>query len=329
MLSIVPVIEMLGHLMSNFLSNDSLINYLNKVSFFDELILSLLLFIASELVEYAVELAKYHKQMKAIELDILNNINRNNDSIEDNNASIRKNNDDIHNIFNKFDLINTVNDLGDSIKDLKHPYFIELINERLLKIVKKVEIESPEPYPLVLSELTSPSAEQTFGVKGIRCTNKDLRFFSSFDDYWEDQSNTEYDDEQDLLIRKKKKIRRLFIDHSIYNEDDDEESKKKKDKRFEGLMKRMKNNSDRKIEARYFPATEIFTDFKNKDGLIQDSELLVLLTKTGDGKHKSSKELITMHPYAVDEAIRQFDSLWKTAKELDEAEDWRSSKCQC
>ena len=71
--------------MSNFLSNDSLINYLNKVSFFDELILSLLLFIASELVEYAVELAKYHKQMKAIELDILNNINRNNDSIEDNN----------------------------------------------------------------------------------------------------------------------------------------------------------------------------------------------------------------------------------------------------
>jgi hypothetical protein len=321
MLSIVPMVELLGQLMSSVLSNDSLMNRLSGISFVDELILTLLLFIVAESMDY-------HAQMKVIEVDILKNIDRNNDSIEDNNASIRKNNDDIHNIFNKFDLINTVNDLGDSIKDLKHPYFIELINERLLKIVKKVEIESPEPYPLVLSELTSPSAEQTFGVKGIRCTNKDLRFFSSFDDYWEDQSNTEYDDEQDLLIRKKKKIRRLFIDHSIYNEDDDEESKKKKDKRFEGLMKRMKNNSDRKIEARYFPATEIFTDFKNKDGLIQDSELLVLLTKTSDGKHRSSEELITMDPDKVNNAIKEFDLLWETAKELDKAEAWRSSKCQ-
>ena len=86
MLFIIPVIEILGHLMSNVLSNDSLINYLNKVSFFDELILVLLLFIVAELLEY-------HAQMKTIEEDILNNINRNNDSIEDNNASIRKNND--------------------------------------------------------------------------------------------------------------------------------------------------------------------------------------------------------------------------------------------
>jgi hypothetical protein len=297
-------------------------NRLSGISFVDELILTLLLFIVAESMDY-------HAQMKVIEVDILKNIDRNNDSIEDNNASIRKNNDDIHNIFNKFDLINTVDELADTIKDLKHPYFIKLINERLVKIVKKVEIESPESHALSLSELTSPSAEQTFGVTGIKSTNEDLRFFSSFDDYWEDQSDTEYDREQDFLIRNKKKIRRLFIDHSIYNEDDDEESKKNKDKRFEGLMKRMQNNSDRKIEARYIPATAIFTDFKNKDGLIQDSELLVLLTKTGDGKHKSSKELITMHPFTVDEAIRQFESLWKTAKELDEAEAWRSSECQC
>jgi hypothetical protein len=91
----------------------------------------------------------------------------------------------------------------------------------------------------------------------------------------------------------------------------------------------MKNNSDRKIEARYFPATEIFTDFKNKDGLIQDSELLVLLTKTSDGKHRSSEELITMDPDKVNNAIIEFDSLWINAKELDKAEDWRSSKHQC
>jgi hypothetical protein len=326
MLSIVPIAELLGQLMSIVLSNDSLINYLNKVSFFDELILSLLLFIAAELVEYATELGEYQAQMKAIKAEykaqmkdikaeILKNININNDSIEDNNASIRKNNDDIHNIFNKFDLINTVNKSGDSIKDLKHPYFIKLINTRLLNA-------------LVLTELTSPSAEQTFGVNGIRGTNSDLRFFSSFDDYWEDQSDTEYDREQDLLIRNKKKIRRLFIDHSIYNEDDDEESKKNKDKRFEGLMRRMKDNSDRKIEARYFSATEIFTDFKNKDGLIQDSELLVLLTKTSDGKHRGSEELITMDPDKVNNAIKEFDLLWEAAKELDKAEAWRSSKCQ-
>jgi hypothetical protein len=257
----------------------------------------------------------YHAQIRVIEVDILKNINRNNDSIEDNNASIRKNNDDIHNIFDKFDLITIINKVGTSIKYLKHPYFIKLINARLLNA-------------LVLTELTSPSAEQTFGAKGIRGTNKDLRFFSSFDDYWEDQSDTEYDDEQDLLIRNKKKIKRLFIDHSIYNKDDDEESKKKKDKRFEDLKKRMKDNSDRNIEAKYIPATEIFTDFKNKDGLIQDSELLVLLTKTADGKHRSSEELITMNPDKVNDAIKEFDSLWKTAKELDKAEAWRSSKCQ-
>ena len=81
MLSIVPMVELLGQLMSSVLSNDSLINYLNKVSFFDELILGLLLFIVAELLEY-------HAQMKTIEEDILNNINRNNDSIEDNNTTI-------------------------------------------------------------------------------------------------------------------------------------------------------------------------------------------------------------------------------------------------
>ncbi len=309
MLSIVPMVELLGQLMSSVLSNDSLMNRLSGISFVDELILTLLLFIVAESMDY-------HAQMRVIEVDILNNINRNNDSIEDNNARIRKNNDDIHNIFNKFDLINTVNKAGKSIKDLKNSYFIKLNEERLLKLV-------------VLTELTSPSAEQTFGVKGIRGTNKDLRFFSSFDDYWEDQSDTDYDREQDTLIRNEKKIKRLFIDHSIYNKDDDEESKKNKDKRFEGLMRRMKDNSDRKIEARYFAATEIFTDFKNKDGLIQDSELLVLLTKTSDGKHRSSEELITMDPDKVNNTIKEFDSLWENAKELDAAEAWRSSKCQC
>jgi hypothetical protein len=35
-----------------------------------------------------------------------------------------------------------------------------------------------------------------------------------------------------------------------------------------------------------------------------------------------------MDPDKVNNTIKEFDSLWENAKELDAAEAWRSSKCQ-
>jgi hypothetical protein len=100
-----------------------------------------------------------------------------------------------------------------------------------------------------------------------------------------------------------------------------------KNKNFESLKRLMEKQSGKGMDIKYIPATEVKDNFKNKDGLIQDDDLLVELVKGYDGKHKTAKEIITMNPYPVKEALKEFNSYWNQAKECKDAEEWRSSKC--
>jgi hypothetical protein len=96
----------------------------------------------------------------------------------------------------------------------------------------------------------------------------------------------------------------------------------RKEKNFKSLERLMKKQSNKGIDVKYIPATEVKDDFKNKDGLIQDGDLLVELVKGYDGKHKTAEEIITMNPYPVKEALKEFYSYWNQAKEWEKAKEW-------
>ena len=283
----------------------SINNFLDSVGFADELILAALIFIIFELASFN---DKFTKLLVKNE-DLMN-------SIEKNNARLRQNNEEINFINDKFDLVKTVKNYPVELQKIKHPYFINLINTQIKNIFSNQEI------------VTTPSSKETFGYGGIRTTKKNLRFISSFKDYWDDQSETEYDRTQDELIKRGIKIRRLFIDHTVTTSEDDLKTRAQKDNQFKSLMMQMESQSKRGIKVKYIPAIAIEGVFKNKDGLIQDDELLVDLRLKDDGAHKKAEELITMNRYPVEKSITEFELYWNQAKKREGAEGWRNSKCQ-
>lgn len=283
----------------------SINNFLDSVGFADELILAALIFIIFELASFN---DKFTKLLVKNE-DLMN-------AIEKNNARLRQNNEVIDSIKDKFDLVKTVKNYPIELQKIKHPYFVNLLNNQLNNILSNQEF------------ITTPSSQETFGYEGIRTTKNNLRFISSFKDYWDDQSETEYDRTQDELIKRGVKIRRLFIDHTVTTSDDDLKIREVKDKQFESLVKQMESQFNRGIEVKYIPAVAISNNFKNKDGLIQDDELLVDLKLSDDGTHKKAVELITMNPYPIEKSIKEFELYWNQAKEREGAEGWRNSKCQ-
>jgi|LWDU01.1.fsa_nt_gi hypothetical protein len=309
--SIWPGIHLLGFIETLITSGNSKVinNILLELKPTEELTMALLLALTYEVVSFQSEIEKISTL------------------IEKNNASIRGINSKIDSIFDKYNLINKLNGFSDSFNNLKKPYFIKLINKRLKRIIDNREFKSPEPFIVDLTEITSPSSQETFGSEGTKDTQNNLKFISSFDDYWEDQGDTEYDKVQYELIKRDVSIKRLFVDHSVIEIQDSKTDIERKEKNFESLKKLMEKQSNKGMNVKYIPATEVKDDFKNKDGLIQDDDLLVELVKGYDGKHKTAKEIITMNPYPVQEILKEFDSYWNQAKEWKKAEEWRSSKC--
>jgi len=309
--SIWPGIHVLGIIEVFITSGHSNVinNILSDLKPTEELTLALLLALTYEVISFQSEIEKISN------------------SIERNNASIRGINLNIVSISDKYNLVNRLDGFSDSLNNLKKPYFIKLINNRLKNILDNREFKSPEPFIVDMTEITSPSSQETFGSEGARGTQNSLKFISSFDDYWEDQEDTEYDKVQYELIKRGVDIKRLFIDHSVINMQDSDIQIEQKNKNFESLKRLMEKQSGKGMDIKYIPATEVKDNFKNKDGLIQDDDLLVELLKGYDGKHKTAKEIITMNPYPVKEALKEFNSYWNQAKECKDAEEWRSSKC--
>lgn len=306
-LSVWPSVYIVGYLEA-FLSSDkytSINSFLLSVSFAEELILAALIFIIFELVAFNEK----SNDILAINKELML-------AIEKNNARLRQNNEEINFINNKFDLVNTVKNYPVELQKIKHPFFINLINTQIKNIFTNQEI------------ITTPASKETFGYEGIGTSKKNLRFISSFKDYWDDQSETEYDRAQDELIKRGVEIRRLFIDHTITASEDDLLTREKKEGQFKSLMKQMESQSKRGIKVKYIPSITIEGGFKNKDGLIQDDELLVDLRLKDDGTHKKAEELITMNRYPVEKSITDFELYWNQAKDREDAEGWRNSKCQ-
>jgi hypothetical protein len=309
--SIWPSMHLLGFAESFITSgNSNTINsILSDLKPTEEITLALLLALTYEIVSFQNDIKKIQTQLKK------------------NNSSIRGINLKIESIYDKYNLVNSLDGFSDSLNHLKKPYFIKLIKSRLEKIIEDKQFKSPEAFIVDLTEITSPSSQETFGSEGIRSTQNNLKFINSFDDYWDDQGDTEYDKVQYDLLERKVDIKRLFIDHNVVDIQDSNTDIERKEKNFKSLERLMKKQSNKGIDVKYIPATEVKDDFKNKDGLIQDGDLLVELVKGYDGKHKTAEEIITMNPYPVKEALKEFYSYWNQAKEWEKAKEWRSSKC--
>jgi len=119
-----------------------------------------------------------------------------------------------------------------------------------------------------------------------------------------DQGETEYMDVQINLIKRGIKIKRLFI----VNEQNRDNTKTQ-----------MEYQNNLGIETKCIDQNMVDNEFKEKDYLVQDDELLVELyfdEEVKNGTHSESKELITLDEVLVQERIEQFTTNWANARTL-------------
>ena len=154
------------------------------------------------------------------------------------------------------------------------------------------------------TEFTSPCHVNTFGAKGVKMTKESLKCVSFIPEYWEDKKDTEYMDIQRDLITRGVKIQRLFIVN---------------DENRDNSFSQMKIQSDMKIETKYIEQSMVDNDFKERDFLIQDNDLLIDLSldeAANVQKHSNSKEVVTTEEVLVLERKEEFSTNWATAKVL-------------
>jgi hypothetical protein len=184
------------------------------------------------------------------------------------------------------------NILKDKISKVDHPYFKNLISQRLEDFInhnQSLFIETNE---------TSPLNPDTFGAIGLKYTKESLLCVSSIDDYWNDMGDTDYLKFQKELTDNGVIIKRLFVVNDKNKESAFQEMKKQKQYGVEV----------RSIENRLFGESDFFRDY-----LIQDKELLVDLTFISNEKtHLQAKEIITKQN--VNERVREFRRYWASAK---------------
>jgi len=198
----------------------------------------------------------------------------------------------------KVELIHHGQNLDKSLKNVNHPYFIGLVSRR----IKNMLTQNKDLF--LQTEYTYPSHANTFGAQGIRTTQNNLKCVSFIPEYWEDKGDTEYMDVQINLMKRGIKIKRLFI----VNEQNRDNTKQQ-----------MAYQNSLGIETKCIEQSMVDNDFKEKDYLVQDDELLVELyfdEGMENGTHSESKELITLDEVLVQERIEQFTTNWANAKTL-------------
>jgi hypothetical protein len=266
------------------LTGDSLIlNSIDRLSFGEKFILSISTFLLVEMVDYKVSYSdfveKTHAELERISAEVKFVINRQ--------ESTQK----------KIELISHGNEVDQAIEEVKHPYFVALVHKRLKNMLAKNNV-------FTQTEYTNPSHANTFGAKGIKSTRLNLKCVSFMPEYWEDKKDTEYMDTQAELLKRGIVIQRLFIVN---------------DKNRKVTFEQMRIQAGMGIETKYIEQSMVEEDFREKDFLIQDDELLVDLYFEDDqidGKHSDAKELITMDEILLLERKDEFLTNWACAKGL-------------
>ena len=257
---------------------------LDELSFGEKFILYILTFLLVEVIDYKYS---YNRSVD----ETLSNMDKL--TVELKNVKTR-----LAALTSKGELIHHGHQLDASLAKVKHPYFVNLISKRLKGL------HSSNSDLFVQTERTHPSHAHTFGAQGIRTTANNLKCVSYIPEYWEDKNDTEYMDTQINLMKRGVKIKRLFIIN---------------DQNRENTKKQMDYQNSLGIETKCIEQSMVDIEFKEKDYLIQDDELLVELYFDDDmecGKHSDSKELITIDGLVVQDRKEQFKTNWANAKAI-------------
>ena len=283
-LTLVITPYLLGFIEMKLTGDSMIFNALDRLSFGEKFILYILTFLLVEVIDYKYS---YNRSMS----DMASGLERL--DVELKNVKTR-----LHGLTNKVELIHHGHQLDATLAKVKHPYFVNLINKRLKNLL------SANSGLFVQTERTHPSHPHTFGAQGIRTTQDSLKCVSYIPEYWEDKNDTEYMATQVNLMRRGVKIKRLFIVN---------------DQNRENTRKQMEYQNGLGIETKLIEQSMVDVDFKEKDYLIQDDELLVELYFDEDemyGTHSDSKELITIDDLVVQERKEQFKTNWANARTL-------------
>ena len=266
------------------LTGDSLIlNSLDRLSFGEKFILYLVSFLLVEFIDYKV---RYGEFVEKMDVDLAR-VSAELKFIANRQESTQK----------KIELINHGNEMDKAVDEVRHPYFVALVNKRLKNVLAKHSV-------FTQTEYTNPSHANTFGAKGIKTTKESLKCVSFMPEYWEDKKDTEYMDTQVELLRRGVVIQRLFIVN---------------DRNRDVTYEQMRLQTAMGIDTKYIEQSMVEEDFREKDFLIQDDELLVDLyldDEQVDGKHSDSKELITTDEILLLERKDEFLTNWACAKPL-------------
>lgn len=275
---------LLGFAESKLIGSSTIFDALDHLSFGEKFILYILIFLLVEIIDYKFSynefVNKTHSEMEKTAIELRNIRGR------------------LGGLQSKVELINHGSELDSSLTKIKHPYFVNLVSKRLKNLL------SSNSDLFVQTERTSPSHAHTFGANGIRSTKENLKCVSYIPEYWEDKNDTEYMATQINLMKRGIRIKRLFIVNDM-NRDNS--------------IAQMKFQNGLGIETKFIEQSNVEAEFKEKDFLIQDDELLVELYFDEDaesGRHVDAKELITIDDLAVLDRKEQFQTNWACAKAI-------------
>ena len=281
-LSILIVPYLIGFTETKLTGGSIIFDALDHLSFGEQFILYILTFLLVEFIDYKFSYNQFVDQTQA--------------NSESNIIELRNIRSRLDGLQNKVELINHGSELDSSLTSVKHPYFVNLVSKRLKNLL------SSNTELFVQTERTSPCHAHTFGAKGIRTTKEKLKCVSFIPEYWVDKNDTEYMNTQINLMKRGVKIKRLFIVNDVNRAN---------------TAAQMNLQNGLGIETKCIEQSMVEADFKEKDFLLQDDELLVQLYFDEDatsGRHIDSKELITTDHLIVLERKEQFQTNWASAK---------------
>lgn len=275
---------LLGFIEINITSHSKIFDAMDKLSFGENFILYILTFLLVEVIDFKFS---YNKFVESTQ-----------DSMDKTVVEFRDIKSRLDGVQGKVAMINHGQELHSVLADVKHPYFVSIISTRLKNMLTK----NKELF--TQTEYTSPSHANTFGAQGIRSTRSSLICVSYIPEYWEDKNDTEYMDTQVNLMKRGVRIKRLFIAN---------------DNNRANTTAQMKLQNGLGIETKFIEQSMVEAEFREKDYLIQDDELLVELYFEDDienGRHVDAKELITTEELNVIERREQFTTNWANAKTI-------------
>ncbi len=202
----------------------------------------------------------------------------------------------------KLDSLHTFQKFEKELERIDNPFFKKRLIDKLIEELDLFRDKNKSLFDGYV--VTNPYHPDTFGVEGIKWTEKELLAVSSISDYWErDGFTSEYMKTQyDLIKRYAVKIKRIFIVSQ---------------KHMEQLSAEMLEQHNHGVEVHYIVSDAGFcpTEWKKEDFLIQDGRLLVDMKEIDSHKPgDQGREIITIRESSVNDKVKLFNKMLHASK---------------